>query len=525
MHETNLKMIKIILVILTLSVVLNMTSGVSILKNTYYWRTQFFEMQWDFLKTKAAFIKYSGGSLYEWAGSSKSTPSANKASSIPILLYHGLIDDPDWKPDEVNISVSDFRDHMFALKKDGWQTITVEDYVAFVRGKRSLPQKSFMLTFDDGRKDSYYKSDPILRTVGYTAVMNVITGRSLGANNEKGTFHLSRIELEKMVGSGRWELESHTRSGHDYEIIDASGKKGHFLSDKLWLNSKNRLESDEEYKKRVTDDLSGAKVDLEKTLGIKVLAFAYPFGDFGQGSQNFSGSRGILSSVVKSIYPISFYQVSASEFPDNYGENLSMTKRINVSSPLNGDGLVEILKNTLEKPLDYADNFSKDNGWLRGWGTFDISRNTMTIASSDTEDSALTFLDGSYRWKDYFSEAKIKMNSGNSFAMSARYQDESNYVTCDYSQNQVALTQRIAGTDKPDVEVQIPTNLNSTREAQVGIKVIGNSASCFLDGKEIVSGQIDGFLDHGGIGFKTWQTDQNKTSLSIRDLKVSQNSL
>ncbi|MFA6383500.1 MAG: hypothetical protein WCX17_03685, partial [Parcubacteria group bacterium] len=204
MHNFNLKMIKIILVILMLAVVFVMVKGIGLLKNNYYWRTQFFAMQYDYLREKVAFINYEHGGIGSWFGLSQgnSIPLSVKnqtAKSLPILLYHGVIEDSNWKLDDVNMSLADFREQMFALKKDGYQTVTLEDYWAFMNGKKTLPVKSFMLTFDDGRSDSYYPVDPILKVLNYTAVMNVITGRSLGPNNEKSNFHLSQIELEKMV--------------------------------------------------------------------------------------------------------------------------------------------------------------------------------------------------------------------------------------------------------------------------------------------------------------------------------------
>src|SRR3989344_2575986 len=46
----------------------------------------------------------------------------DRAKSIPVLVYHGVLDDPDG----VNILLKDFKAQLFALKKSGWQTITLE---------------------------------------------------------------------------------------------------------------------------------------------------------------------------------------------------------------------------------------------------------------------------------------------------------------------------------------------------------------------------------------------------------------
>jgi len=389
MHNFNLKMIKIFLVVIMISVVFVMINGITILRNNYYWKAQYFKMQWDYLKTEISFINYNYGGLINWLASGKkdNVDNSAKAKSIPILLYHGVIENPKWQPDEVSISLSDFRNQLFALKKAGWQTISLEDYLAFSQGKKELPTKSFIITFDDGRKDSYYPVDPILRVLGYSAVMNVITGRSLGASNESSSFHLSQVELKKMVASGRWEMASHTQNGHDYEKINENGQEGHFLSDKLWLSSQKRLETDDEYRKRVYNDLLNSKSDLEKKLGVKVLAFAYPFGDYGQTSDNYPASRDVLSGITSSIFPLAFYQIGVSDFPTNYPVNSYLVKRINVTSPIGAQDLLKMLSDNNDKTVNYADDFSRDNGWLKGWGTFSIAKNAMTISDSQTEDS------------------------------------------------------------------------------------------------------------------------------------------
>lgn len=529
MHDINIKMIKITLIIVIIAVVFSMVESITLLKNNYYWRSQYFLMQWDYLKTEVMFAEHSNGGILNSIFSKKQAAltisNMDKAQSVPILLYHGVINNPKWKPDGVSISLADFREQMFALKTAGYQTVKIEDYLAFSRGQKDLPRKSFVLTFDDGRNDSYYPVDPIIRTLGYTAIMNVITGRSLALEKEKSSFHLSQDELSKMLESGRWEMASHTQNGHGYVKIDSNEKDGHFLSNKLWLNDKNRLETDDEYKKRIYNDLLASKNDLEKKLGVKALAFAYPFGDFGQVSDNFPESRNIIIDTAKSIFSLSFAQAGSSDFLTNYAENSFIAKRINVDSSISAAQLLAMLKNTETKPIDFQDDFSQDKGWIRGWGASNIGKGGMTISDSQEEDSGLVFLSGSYLWKDYFTEARAVLLKGHAFALSARYEDENNYVSCDFSDSHVALTQRLAGKDLPDVEVPPPANLNIGREALVGIQVSGNQGSCFLDGKPVVSGPLESDLNHGGISIKIWDTIEKGSTLLVKNLRVSRDHL
>src|SRR5581483_2204916 len=149
------------------------------------------------------------------------------AQSVPVLLYHGIIS----KPDGANILINDFKNEMFALKKAGWQTVSIEDFYAFLQGKKELPPKSFLLTFDDGRKDSYYQADPILHVLGYKAVMFIITKYSLEDNS--GNYYLSKSQVQEMIDSRRWEIETHTKDGHNLYPIAPNGDQEHFYSNKL----------------------------------------------------------------------------------------------------------------------------------------------------------------------------------------------------------------------------------------------------------------------------------------------------
>ena len=532
MHEFNLKMTKITIVLTAISLFFVMLGGVTLLKNNYYAKAKYFEMQLDYLKDRFAFGEYSYGGLLGWAKSwpdksaSVQTDSAT-AQSIPILLYHGVITTPNWKSDGTNISLNDFRDQMFALKKAGYQSITLSQFLDFMQSGKSLPKKSVMITFDDSRSDSYYPVDPILKVLDYNAVMFVITGRSFGPVNSKNTFHLSEDELQKMLASGRWEMASHTENGHGYVQVDAAGTQdqghliGHFMSDKIWLPDQGRLETDAEFTQRVSADLAASKKDLENNLGIKVLAFAYPFGDYGNDTQNFPGSKEILTNVTNSLFPLAFRQIGDNEFPANYpGKDFRLVKRIDVNEDMSPKQLLFILDSGQEKQLPYAETFTANNGWLTAWGNSELKNGLLLTRASETEDSSMTFLNGTFNWKNYTVSAEARLLQGNSFAAVARYIDGSHYVTCDFTSWGVALSQSINGTETVISESNQSLELNADQEMAVGIGVSGNTASCYIGTKAVATGNISATLSHGGIGFKTWGSTVNNSSLLVSNLKV-----
>lgn len=527
MHEFNLKMVKIVLVITAIALFFGMLGSVSLLKNNYYTRAKYFSMQFEYLKERVAFGQASYGSFSKWMISSWTNPSHlslnnhTTTQSVPILLYHGVITTPGWKSDGTNISLNDFQNQMFALKKAGYHSITLAQFLDFMQSGKPLPAKSILITFDDGRADSYYPVDPILKILNFNAVMFVITGRSFEANNNKNTFHLSADELQKMLASGRWEMASHTQNGHGFLKMDASGTQGHFLSDKFWLDSQNRLETDEEYIQRINADLAASKSDLEKNLGIKVLGFAYPFGDYGNDEQAFPGAKEILNNSINSLFPLGFRQVSENEFPGNYpGKDFRLVKRIDVNENMTKDQLLSILNSSQDKSLPYSDSFSGNNGWLTAWGSSELKSGLLLTRSSPSENSSMTFLNGSFKWTNYTMSAKARLLHGNSFAAVARYINGNNYVSCDFTGWGVALSQSIGGSETTISESDKSLQISPDQDMEVGINVSGNTATCYIGNKKIVTGAISSSLNHGGIGFKTWDNTINNSSLLISNLKV-----
>ncbi|KKT72060.1 MAG: hypothetical protein UW66_C0015G0001, partial [Candidatus Moranbacteria bacterium GW2011_GWF1_44_4] len=58
------------------------------------------------------------------------------------------------------------------------------------------------------------------------------------------------------------------------------------------------------------------------------------------------------------------------------------------------------------------------------------------------------------------------------------------------------------------------------REVDIGISVSGDEAACLIEGKAVLTGKIDQELNHGGIGFKTWDEKENNSYLAVKDVRV-----
>lgn len=223
-----------------------------------------------------------------------------RQTPIPVLMYHGI--SKSERGD--SISQSAFREQMTALKAAGYRFLTAGDLDQVMRGKAALPPKPILVTFDDGRRDSFENADPVLKELGLRVTMFVHLTRL-----RKPGFHASADEMRRWHATGRWELQAHGDRAHDPMPIDESGRLGHFLPNRMWLEDKNRLETPDEYRARVENDYRKAKEGVEELTGQEVVAFAYPYGDYGQNdySNNPKAAR-LNQQLVRKYFRLAFIQ-------------------------------------------------------------------------------------------------------------------------------------------------------------------------------------------------------------------------
>lgn len=98
---------------------------------------------------------------------------ANAAGdAIPILLYHRVGDHSD----QLTVSVEHFRRDMQSLVDGGYRSLSLEQFRDFRAWRSSLPDKSVLITFDDGYIDNYTNAFPVLQAMSLAASFFVITG-------------------------------------------------------------------------------------------------------------------------------------------------------------------------------------------------------------------------------------------------------------------------------------------------------------------------------------------------------------
>jgi len=145
------------------------------------------------------------------------------AKKIPVLLYHHLERESKIRPEDRNyssiISVERFEEHMKFLQKGKFYTATVAELEMYIKGEMILPEKTVVITFDDGYKSNASYAYPILKRLNFRAGIFMIT-RLIGECGEKEfldwndmrrcgdvfTYHSHSHDLHKRRENGRTDF-------------------------------------------------------------------------------------------------------------------------------------------------------------------------------------------------------------------------------------------------------------------------------------------------------------------------------
>lgn len=177
--------------------------------------------------------------------------SADRVQTVPILCYHRF----GTSNSKMVISAARFAAQLEWLSRNGYRVIPLADLQDFLAGRRALPQKSVVITIDDGYESVFKLAYPLLKQYGFPATVFVYTD-FLGAGDA-----LRWPQIQEMAGSGLIDIQSHTKSHRN-------------------LIERNSAETDERYRINLNAEMQVPKDILQRRLeGHRVKAIAYPYGD------------------------------------------------------------------------------------------------------------------------------------------------------------------------------------------------------------------------------------------------------
>lgn len=173
----------------------------------------------------------------------------NGYQTVPIISYHRF----GAGKGKLSVAKRKFEQQMAYLEDNGYRVIPLTEVLAFLRGKAPIPERSVVLTIDDGHRSVYQIAYPVLKKYGYPATIFIYSDYV-----ENGG--LTWRQMAEMEKSGLISFQPHSKTHDNLTVRLAS-------------------EGMDEYKKRLADEVRIPTKLLAKRMDNPRVSFAYPYGD------------------------------------------------------------------------------------------------------------------------------------------------------------------------------------------------------------------------------------------------------
>jgi peptidoglycan/xylan/chitin deacetylase (PgdA/CDA1 family) len=203
-------------------------------------------------------VRHGPGPLSRWL-----LRRLSKGGCAPtLLMYHGTPAGAEG-PAPYSLHAEHFRGHVEVFRQLGWPTPCVSELV------RAPAGPALCITFDDGYRDNLEHAFPLLQSAGLKATWFVPSAR-VGGLADWGNVPaaqaplMSRDDLLRLIDAGM-EIGAHSRTHARLPTLDEA---------------------------TLTDEVSGAREELEQLLGGTVSSFAYPYGLHDERTQTAVAAAG-----------------------------------------------------------------------------------------------------------------------------------------------------------------------------------------------------------------------------------------
>jgi len=180
------------------------------------------------------------------------------AQRVPVLMYH-RVGPLGGRPERCySVDPKRFSAHLEILAGNGYRACSAKEFTAWLQGRGELPEKSLLITFDDGYAEVLQYAVPALLRHGWTAIVFLVSGY--------------------IGGQDTWPR--HTAQGHaTYPLLDRDHIAAmQYRGFSLQSHSHNHADLTGLDRSDLEHELSGSKRALERVTGAPVELLAYPYG-------------------------------------------------------------------------------------------------------------------------------------------------------------------------------------------------------------------------------------------------------
>ena len=262
--------------------------------------------------------------------------------SFQSLCYHDVRDDvyKNLDSDSGAMSTDRLIGHFSWFKEHGFMPVSMEDILDARDGKKPLPDKALLLTFDDGYTSFYNRVFPLLKLFNYPAVLALQTGwlstppdgtiQYGSRSTRKRDFFLEWGQIREMQASGLVEMASHSNGLHHGVVSNPQGNLQAAAITRIYDKKTQKYETDEQYQQRIQTDLDTSADIIEKHTGIRPRIIVWPYGAYTENTVNIAKQAGM---------PISFSLDDGQDIGFANTGNLNNVGRMLIDANINTNDL------------------------------------------------------------------------------------------------------------------------------------------------------------------------------------------
>ncbi|MDR5774466.1 MULTISPECIES: polysaccharide deacetylase family protein [unclassified Caballeronia] len=192
-----------------------------------------------------------------------------QARAIPVLMYHHVSPSPGM----ITVKPEHFAEQMAYLASAGYRTIGAVQLAAFLRGEE-MPERSFVITFDDGYLDNWVHAHPVLQRHGFTALCFLVSSwpgdGNVRPNAANAPAHALPALLDHHAGERAIEEGRADDTILRWSEIDAMRHAGTFefhSHTHTHVRWDQKTASADEKRQRLSEDLKTSRATLNARLG------------------------------------------------------------------------------------------------------------------------------------------------------------------------------------------------------------------------------------------------------------------
>ncbi|WP_053372069.1 polysaccharide deacetylase family protein [Paenibacillus sp. FJAT-27812] len=308
------------------------------------------------LMVPEAYLEEISQKQIEWLTLPPKNEGAYYSDEVAVLMYHDIKPVP--KGDSI-IAVERFEKQMSLLKQNGFKVISLAQYESFMLANGEVPDNAVLITFDDGYESFYQYAFPILKKYGYSAVSFVIVS-SVGDHTKPETTKLGWDQMRAMQKEGM-SFRSHTYDMHQYSAVNEAGDTTPVMVRPIYDKKNQRIETKDEYVKRVIADLRKAEESLRSELGNTQSAIAFPFGAYNAVVSELTNEAGIpirfsTREGINTRFHHTGYRVNGAKTGETEEELIEKLKHLGDRTEKNGDAAILIMDGQEAVDIGFSKN-------------------------------------------------------------------------------------------------------------------------------------------------------------------------